>query len=68
MRNEFSTWVTVTLDCKNGDLPDYPSVNKYTFEFDATDMTIQGYVEQFRTILRASGFAEQSITEALGEF
>ena len=68
MTNEISTWITVTLDCKNGDLPHYPSVNKYTFKFDATDMTIQGYVEQFRIILRASGFAEKTIREALGEF
>jgi hypothetical protein len=68
MTNEVSTWITVTLDCKNGDLPHYPSVNKYTFKFDATDMTIQGYVEQFRIILRASGFAEKTIREALGEF
>jgi|688.fasta_scaffold22288_12 hypothetical protein len=68
MTNEISTWITVTLDCKNGDLPHYPSVNKYTFKFDATDMTIQGHVEQFRIILRASGFAEKTIREALGEF
>lgn len=67
MKDEFYTKVKVIVDCKNGDLKDYPASNKYTFEFDATDLTLYGYVEQFRTILRASGFSEKSITEALGE-
>lgn len=68
MTKEFSAKATVILDCKNGSLENYPTTNKYTFEFDATDMTIYGYVEQFRTVLRAAGFSEKSITDALGEF
>ncbi len=68
MKNEFSSNVKIIIDCKNGDLKDYPYTNTYTFEFDATDMTIHGYVEQFRTVLRAAGFAEKSIKDALGEF
>lgn len=68
MKNEFSTKVKITLDCKNGGLENYPDTSTYTFEFDGTDMTIFGYVEQFRAVLRAAGFAEKTIKDALGEF
>jgi len=68
MKDTFHTQVTFIADCNNGTLENYPHTNKYTFTFDATDMTIYGYVEQFRCFLRASGFSEKSISDALGEF
>jgi adenosine deaminase len=68
MTSEFSTKVKITLDCKNGELTNYPYTHTYAFEFDATDLTIVGYIEQFRTVLRAAGFSEKSIEEHMGEF
>ena len=68
MTSEFSSKVKITIDCKNGDLSNYPYTNTYTFEFDSTDLTIVGYIEQFRTVLRAAGFSEKSIKEHMGEF
>lgn len=60
--------MTIIAEHKNGGLENYPHSNTYTFEFDCTDLTIFGYVEQFRTVLRAEGFSEKLIKEALGEF
>ena len=68
MTKEFSQKMTIIAQHKNGELKDYPYSNTYTFEFDSTDLTIHGFVEQFRTVLRAVGFAEKTIKEALGEF
>jgi hypothetical protein len=68
MSKEFSQKMTIIAEHKNGGLENYPYSNTYTFEFDSTDLTIYGYVEQFRTVLRAEGFSEKLITEALGEF
>ena len=68
MNDEYSTQVKVTIDSKYGNLKDYPRTSLYSFEFDATDLNINGYVEQFRTALRAAGFGEKSIADALGEF
>ena len=68
MKSEFSTKVKIIIDCKNGDLSNYPYSNTYTFEFDSTDLTIVGYIEQFRTVLRAAGFSEKSIKEHMGEY
>ena len=59
MKSEFSTKVKIIIDCKNSELSDYPYTNTYTFEFDATDLTIVCYIEQFRTVLRAAGFSEK---------
>jgi hypothetical protein len=67
MKDEFYTKVKIIVDCRNGDLEDYPASNKYTFEFDATDLDIYGYVDQFRKVLRASGFSDKSIDNALGK-
>jgi hypothetical protein len=68
MKDDFHTQCTVILDCKNGKLENYPATSHYKFSFDATDMTIYGYVEQFRTVLRAAGFSEKCIADSLGEF
>lgn len=67
MSDKYHTQVTIILDANNGKLQDYPATSRYKFSFDATDLTIHGYVEQFRTVLRAAGFAEKTIIEYLGE-
>jgi hypothetical protein len=65
--NPYYSKVTLTIDSSNGDMEDYPKSNKLTLEFDATDANIWAYIEQFRVALRAAGFCEKSIVEALGE-
>jgi len=65
--NPYYSKVTISLDFSNGDMEDYPKSNKLTLEFDATDANIWAYIDQFRVALRAAGFCEKSITEALGE-
>jgi hypothetical protein len=66
-KNPYYSKVTITIDSSNGDMPDYPATNKVMLEFDATDANIWAYIDQFRVALRAAGFCEKSITEALGE-
>ena len=66
--SNFHTQVTFITESNNDGLKEYPNTSKYTHTFDATDLTIYGYVEQFRCFLRAAGFAEKGIEDALGEF
>jgi len=68
MSKEFSIKNTLIYEAYHPSLDSYPKSCKYTLEFDGTDMTVYGYVEQFRAYLRMMGFAEKSIKEALGEF
>lgn len=68
MTNPYYTKVKFVVECSNGTLENYPTTNKNTIEFDATDGTIWMWVEQFRSLLRLQGFGEKNITEALGEF
>jgi hypothetical protein len=65
--NPYYSKVTISIDCSNGDLEDYPASNKAVLKFDATDCDIWAWVAQFRLALRVAGFAEKSIIEALGE-
>ena len=67
MTDKYHTKVTVIVDANNGRLDDYPVTSNYRFSFDATDMTVWGYVAQFRVVLRAAGFGEKCINDALGE-
>jgi hypothetical protein len=60
--------MTIIAEHKNGGLENYPCSNTNIFEFDTKDLNIYGYVEQFRSVLRAEGFSETLIKEALGEF
>jgi hypothetical protein len=65
---ELKTTVTFTATSDYGELENYPASGTQTITFDATDCTIHAYVEQFRNFLRAEGFAEKTITDALGEY
>lgn len=62
-----STKVTITVENKCPGLEDYPESMFDTYSFDATDLTIWAWGEQFRKILRGEGFAESNINELLGE-
>lgn len=64
---QLKTTVTFTAHSDYGELDDYPVSGTQTITFDATDCTIHAYVEQFRCFLRAEGFAEKNIADALGE-
>ena len=68
MNAQYYNKVTIILEANNDGLENYPSSSNYEFNFDATDLTIYGYVEQFRIVLRAAGFSDKLISDALGEF
>lgn len=63
----YSNKCTIIFEANNPDLEDWPSTEKISFEFDATDATIRLWVSQFRKVLSAVGFAEKSIDEYLGD-
>jgi hypothetical protein len=66
--SELKTTVTFKSHSDFGELKDYPASGSHTITFDATNCTIYGYLEQFRCFLRAAGFCEKNIKDALGEF
>jgi hypothetical protein len=65
---QLKTTITFTSESDYGDLQDYPATGSHTVTFDGTDCTIYAYVEQFRNFMRAEGFSEGNIIEAIGEF
>lgn len=67
MKDTFSTKVKIIVDSDNGFLDDYPKTSKYTIEFNATDLSINAWVLQFKQVLKAVGFCEKTINEYLGE-
>lgn len=66
--SELKTTVTFSSQCESIQLENYPVSNTISITFDGNDCTIYAYVEQFRCFLRACGFCEKNITDALGEF
>jgi hypothetical protein len=62
----FSHKCTIIFEADNGDLEDYPATEKISFEFDTTDAAIGLWITQFRKVLSAVGFAENSINKYLG--
>ena len=67
MTNPFHSKVSFVSENSNGTLTNFPKTDVKSIVFDGTDATIFVYVDQFRCFLRACGFGEQSIIEALGE-
>ena len=51
----------------NGSVEGYPKSDVKSIVFDGEDATVFVYVEQFRMFLRACGFGEISINDAMGE-
>jgi hypothetical protein len=51
----------------NGSVEGYPKSDVKSIVFDGEDATVFVYVEQFRRFLRACGFHEKSINDAMGE-
>jgi hypothetical protein len=67
MINQFSTEISFTSKNSNGSLPGFPKSDVKSIVFDGEDATVFVYVEQFRSFLRACGFHENSINDAMGE-
>ena len=66
--SELKTIITLSSYSDFAGLTGYPKSGSHVISFDATDLDIYGYVEQFRAFLRAAGFCEKNIKDALGEF
>jgi hypothetical protein len=66
--SELKTTVTFSSQSDSCQLENYPASNTLSITFDGNDCTVYAYVEQFRCFLRACGFSEKNITDALGEF
>lgn len=66
--SELKTTVNFTSQCESAQLDNYPASSNISITFDGNDCTIYAYVEQFRCFLRACGFGEKTIKDALGEF
>ena len=67
MTNPFSSEVSFIAENSNGTLTNFPKTDVKSIVFDATDATIFVYVDQFRYFLRACGFCEENIVDAMGE-
>ena len=67
MTNPFSSEVSFIVKNSNGTLTNFPKTDVKSIVFDGTDATIYVYVEQFRYFLRACGFCEKNIIDAMGE-
>jgi hypothetical protein len=64
---DYNTKCTIIFEANNGDLKDYPAVEKVTFEFDATDASIDLWVLQFKRVLAVAGYADKTINDYLGD-
>lgn len=63
------TTCKITLKHDNGDLiDDFPPTEEASISFDATDISIHVWTQQFKKVLAVAGFAEQTINEYLGEY
>jgi hypothetical protein len=67
MINLLTTEVSFVSKSNNGNLEGYPKSDVASIVFDGSDATITVYVEQFRSFLRAVGFHETCINDAIGE-
>lgn len=65
-RSDYKTTVTFTHEADNGSLEDFPATEKTTITFDATDLTVEGWVYQFKRFLLLSGFCEKTVEDRLG--
>jgi hypothetical protein len=67
MTNPFSSEISFIAENSNGTLTNFPKTDVKSIVFDGTDATIFVYVDQFRCFLRACGFSEANIVDAMGE-
>jgi len=67
MINPFTTEISFTSKNNNATLKGFPKSDVKSIVFDGEDATVFVYVEQFRSFLRACGFHENSINDAMGE-
>ena len=57
----------IIIEANNGDLEDFPATEETTISFDATDLSMPGWIYQFKKVLAAAGFHEKTIIEYLGD-
>ena len=57
----------IIIEANNGDLQDFPVTEETSISFDATDLSMAGWVYQFKRVLALAGFAERTIIEYLGD-
>lgn len=62
------TTCKIILKLDNGDLDDYPVTEEASISFNATDLTMSGWVQQFKKVLAVAGFAEKTINDYLGDY
>lgn len=67
MTKDYFTKVKIVLESNNGDLEDFPATTKYVVKFDATDMSVQGWIDEFKKVLTLAGYMEKTIEEYLGD-
>ena len=57
----------IILEAYNGDLQDFPVTEETTISFNATDLSMAGWIYQFKRVLAVAGFGEKTITDYLGD-
>ena len=57
----------IIIEAYNGDLEDFPTTEETSISFNATDLSMVGWVHQFKKVLAVAGFAEETIIEYLGD-
>jgi hypothetical protein len=57
----------IIIEAYNGDLQDFPPTEETSISFDATDLSMAGWVYQFKRVLAVAGFTEKTITDFLGD-
>ena len=62
------TTCKITLKHDNADLEDFPVTEEASISFNATDLTMFGWVQQFKKVLAVAGFAENTINDYLGDY
>mgnify|MGYP003656706853 CR=1 FL=1 len=62
------TTCKITLKHDNGDLEDFPCTEDSSISFNATDLTMCGWIQQFKKVLAVVGFSEKTIEDHLGAY
>jgi hypothetical protein len=57
----------IIIEADNGDLEHFPKTEETTISFDATDLSMAGWIYQFKRVLAVAGFGEKTIIDFLGD-
>lgn len=64
----YKTSCMIIIEFDNGDLEDYPVTEEVNISFNATDLTMCGWIQQFKKVLAVVGFSEKTIEAHLGDY